>query len=255
MGPAPARGAMVKTAINLYSVRALEEPVLDTLDRVADAGYDGVQLSGGLGALGDAGAEAVAARLDEHGLEPTPPHVGMDELTDEVDAVYEAFGETLGCDGAVIPHVDHEHFADAGAVDAFAADVNEVAVALDGRGWDLHYHNHDFEFTDLGEETAYDRFCAGTGAQLELDVGWAQVGGEDPADLLRRLDDRLDVVHMKDMHVDEREFAEIGEGDVDMQACADAARDVDAEWLVYEHDDPEDPAASIETGAAFLDSL
>ncbi len=48
---------------------------------------------------------------------------------------------------------------------------------------------------------------------------------------------------------------EIGEGDVDMQACADAAREADVEWLIYEHDMPDDPAASIETGAAFLESL
>jgi len=246
---------MVQTAINLYSVRALDEPLLDTIDRVADAGYDGVQISGGLGAIGDAGAAAVADKLAATGLDPVPPHVGMDELEDDLDAVVAAYGDEIGVSGAVIPHVDHEHFASAQNVDAFAALVDEVAEDLAAAGWDCHYHNHDFEFEDLGDETAYDRFVGETEAKMELDVGWALVGGDDPAALIGDLDDRIDLVHMKDMHVDEREFAEIGEGDVDMQACADAARDVDADWLIYEHDDPENPAESIETGADFLADL
>jgi len=48
---------------------------------------------------------------------------------------------------------------------------------------------------------------------------------------------------------------EIGEGDVAVAACVEAARAAGIEWLVYEHDDPTDPAASIDTGAAFLKSV
>ncbi|MFB6119634.1 MAG: sugar phosphate isomerase/epimerase family protein [Halobacteriaceae archaeon] len=246
---------MVKTAINLYSVRALDEPLLDTIDRVADAGYDGVQISGGLGAIEDAGAGAVADKLAETGLDPVPPHVGMDELEDDLDDVVAAYRDEIGCSGAVIPHVSDDHFASAQNVDTFAALVDEVADDLAAADWTCHYHNHDFEFEDLGDHTAFDRFIDETAAQIELDVGWALVGGDDPAALIRELDDQIDLVHMKDMHVEEREFAEIGAGDVDMQACADAARDVDAEWLIYEHDDPENPAESIQTGADFLADL
>ncbi|PSP71903.1 sugar phosphate isomerase/epimerase, partial [Halobacteriales archaeon QH_6_68_27] len=40
---------MVRTAINLYSVRELDLPMPEILDRVAAAGYDGVQFSGDYG--------------------------------------------------------------------------------------------------------------------------------------------------------------------------------------------------------------
>jgi sugar phosphate isomerase/epimerase len=246
---------MVGTAINLYSVRELDEPLFDVLDRVADAGYDGVQISGGVAALGDATPGDVAAKLDAVGLDPVPPHVGMGELEDDRESVVEAFRDELGCAGVVIPAVDDEHFADAGRVDAFADRLDELAAALASADLGLHYHNHDFEFVDLGDETAYDRLVDRTDASMELDVGWAQVGGEDPVALVRDLGDQLDLVHMKDMHVADRAFAELGAGDVDVQGVADAARDVDADWLIYEHDDPPDPAASIVTGAEVLSSL
>lgn len=61
---------------------------------------------------------------------------------------------------------------------------------------------------------------------------------------------------MKDMVTDEeRGFCELGEGDVDIAACANAAREADVEWLIYEHDDPQNPAESIEIGASVLESL
>jgi sugar phosphate isomerase/epimerase len=246
---------MARTAINLYSVRELDEPVLDVLDRVGAAGYDGVQFSGGLDALGDATAREVADALDDLGLDPTPPHVGLGELQSDLPDVVAAYGDEVGCDGAVVPYVDGENFASADAADDFAAEMNDLADDLDTRDWGLHYHNHDFEFTPLDGETAFDRFADAVDAYVELDVGWALAGGVDPVEQIHRLDDQLDLVHMKDVDVDGPTPVEIGEGDVDMQACADAAREVGASWLIYEHDHPEDPAASIETGAAFLEDL
>jgi len=64
----------------------------------------------------------------------------------------------------------------------------------------------------------------------------------------------MPLIHMKDMTAD-GEFAEIGEGVVDMAGCAAAAADAGGEWLIYEHDEPADPAASIDAGAEFLESL
>jgi sugar phosphate isomerase/epimerase len=251
---------MVRTAINLYSVRDLEEPTLAILDRVAAAGYDGVQFSGG---LGDATPEAVASKLAETGLKPIAPHVGIGDLEGDLATVLETYHDGLGCGDAVVPWVETENFADAERVDAFAERMNALAADLAGADVRLHYHNHDFEFTSLEGETAFDRFIAATDGSgdappvgIELDVGWALAGGDDPAALIERLDDRIEYVHMKDVSVGaEPPTVEIGTGDVDMAACADAARSVDAGWLIYEHDTPADPAASIDHGAEFLADL
>ena len=244
---------MVKTAINLYSVRELDEPLLDKLDRVAAAGYDGVQFSGG---LDDADPAAVVEKLAETGLEPTGAHIGIDELEGDLEATHDLYAETLGCGSAVVPYLDETHFETAAAVDKTAERLAALAADAEAYDWPVHYHNHAHEFVDLGGETAFERFAElAPDVGLELDVGWALVGGYDPAALIERYADRIDLLHMKDMAVETRDFCEIGEGDVDMQACADAAREAGTEWLIYEHDQPDDPAASIETGAAFLDSL
>ncbi|GAB3035404.1 sugar phosphate isomerase/epimerase family protein [Natronobiforma cellulositropha] len=245
---------MAKTAINLYSVRDLDEPLLEILERVAAAGYDGVQFSGGL--RGTDPAE-VRATLEETGLETTPAHIGIDVLEEELESAYGRFGETLDCGGVVVPYLEAEAFATPAAVDATADRLAELAEATAALGWPLHYHNHDHEFVSLGEEAALERLLARVPElRLELDVGWALVGGSDPAALIERYGERIEVLHTKDMVTDEpRGFREIGEGDVDMEACAYAAHEADVEWLVYEHDEPDEPAASIETGAAYLDSL
>ena len=244
---------MARTAINLYSVRELDEPLLEILDRVADAGYDGVQFSGG---LGDASPDDVLSKLAETGLEPTGAHVGIDDLEDYLEATHGLYAETLGCGSAVVPYLDETHFDSGASVERMAERLAGITTAAGEYGWPIHYHNHDHEFVDVDGETAFERlFALAPELGLELDVGWALVGGFDPVALIERYADRIDLLHMKDMDVESEDFREIGEGDVDMQACADAARGADVEWLIYEHDQPDNPAASIETGAAFLDSL
>jgi sugar phosphate isomerase/epimerase len=244
----------MRTAINLFTVRELEGSMDEVLDRVAAAGYDGVQFSGG---LRGASPGAVRETLDEVGLSATPAHVGIGQLENDLGETVETYGETIGCSGAVVPALDEETFATSDAVGAAARRLSELGDRLAARDWRLHYHNHAFEFTDLDGGTAFDRLVerSDDAVGVELDVGWALAGGEDPAALLSRLGDRVDLVHMKDVDVESQRPREIGEGDVDMQACADAARRAGADWLIYEHDAPDDPAASIEVGADYLETL
>lgn len=244
---------MVDTAINLYSVRKLDESMADVVDRVADAGYDGVQFSGG---FRDATAAETKAMIDDRGLDVTPAHVGIDRLEDELEDVLADYSETFGCSGAVVPWLGATHFESAENVDEAAERVAAIAETCAEHDWDLHYHNHAHEFVDLGDETAFERFVRQIDdVGIELDVGWALVGGVDPAAFIREHGDRIEMLHMKDMDVETEDFREIGEGDVDMAACADAGREVGVDWLIYEHDHPENPAESIDTGAAFLNDL
>lgn len=246
---------MAKTAINLYSVRDLDEPMLDILDRVADAGYDGVQISGG---FRDASPGETLERIEENGLGVAPAHIGIELLEDDHESALADYRETLGASGAVVPYLGEEHFDSSVAVDETAKRLSMLAADLAEYEWDLHYHNHAHEFVDLNGRNGFEQFIdeSGDDVLLELDVGWALVGGADPVALIEEYSDRIDVLHMKDMSTsEERGFREIGDGDVDMAACAEAGREAGVDWLVYEHDEPADPAASIETGAGFLDDL
>ncbi|MDG5821038.1 sugar phosphate isomerase/epimerase [Natronococcus sp. A-GB7] len=243
---------MPKTAINLYSVRELDASTIEVIERVADAGYDGVQFAGEDSPL-HADPDELAETLEACGLEVAPPHVGVETLEDDLETVREAYAP-LEVDGVVVPWLDPEQFESAATVDETAARLDGLAAELADEGWTLSYHNHDHEYADLGDERAFERFLEATDVGIELDVGWALAAGDDPAQRLRELEGRVRTVHLKDMNVGGAEptFAELGEGDLDVQACVEAAADAGAEWLVYEHDDPDDPAASLEHGAAFL---
>ena len=246
---------MARTAINLYSVRDLSEPFSDILGRAADAGYDGVQLSDG---FQDASPEEGRDRMAELDLSATPPHIDIESLEDEVEATLREYEETLGTSSVVVPYLGEEHFESAEKVDETARRLLDLAEALDEYGWDLHYHNHAHEFTDLSGETGLERLLRQTGDDLllELDVGWALVGGVDPVDFIETYGNRIELLHMKDMVTsEERGFREIGDGDVDMEACAQAGHAAGVDWFIYEHDQPVDPIKSIATGGKFLNKL
>lgn len=249
---------MVRTAINVYSVRELDESVPNVLERVADAGYDGVQFSGRHTPL-DGDPTEIHETLVETGLDVTAAHVGADLLEENPEYVVDTY-ETVGVSDAVVPYLPPEDFASVERVESTAERLETLATDFAGYDWQVHYHNHDHEFVDVDGESAFDRLLGATDVGIELDVGWALAGGYDPAELLERLGKRTPLVHFKDVRIDPDAArgghpVEIGTGDVDMAACADVARKNGAEWFIYEHDAPDDPKASIEHGAAFLDDL
>ncbi|MGQ3330606.1 sugar phosphate isomerase/epimerase family protein [Halorubrum sp. FL23] len=249
---------MVDIAVQLYTLRSLDAPITDLLDRVGEAGYDGVEFAY---RVDDAPVEDVLAALDRNGLEAASAHVPIEALEETpVEALEAAFDDTvdlygrLGVDTLVVPWLDPDHFERAAAVDAVAARLDDLADALDVERVQLAYHNHDQEFATVDGAPALERLIDRTDARIgfEIDVGWALVGGSDPAALIDRYPDRITHVHASDADVDRGELVELGSGDVDLDAVVASARGADCEWLVYEHDDPAEPLASMEWGATAL---
>ena len=96
-------------------------------------------------------------------------------------------------------------------------------------GAELLLHNEAAEIAQhIQGKTAYEHFlalCLGkVGAQV--DVGWVQVGGEDPEALLWRLGALVKSVHYKDFQKKDGQWLPtvIGDGQVDTAACFQFAR-------------------------------
>ncbi|QIO23785.1 sugar phosphate isomerase/epimerase [Haloarcula sp. JP-L23] len=232
------------TAVQLWTLRELDVSTPALLDRVAAAGYDGVEFAG----IED--PPETARAMDEVGLVAAGAHVGADELrADPVGVAAEL--TTLDVPYVVVPYLDPDHFIDTATVDETAAMLDALASECDRP---LLYHNHDHEFVPVGTETAFDRLVAETAIGFELDVGWAEAAGRDPAALLSDLAGRVPVVHAKDVTA-AGEPTELGEGVVDLPGVVEAARDAGTEWLVFEHDDPADPMASVENGIEVLERV
>ena len=227
----------MQTAIQLWTLRELREPLSDVLDRIAAAGYDGVEFAG----IGDPGASRRA--LDESGLGIAGVHVPLEDLQSDPRTVGNQV-RTLDAPSIVLPYLDDDHFASETAVESTATLLEMLAADFDRP---LLYHNHDHEFVSLGAGTAFDALLDRTTVGVEFDAGWAHAAGQDPVSLIQRLDGRVPVVHLKDMTAD-GEPTILGDGVVPLQAVVDAAREAGTEWLVFEHDDPEDPVDAIQAG-------
>ncbi|MEM4781406.1 MAG: sugar phosphate isomerase/epimerase [Halalkalicoccus sp.] len=233
----------MEIGINLYTLRDLEEAPSKTLERVSAAGYDGVEF---------AGVESdVVEAIEETGLSVAGAHVPIEELEDGFEAAVETYRD-LGCERLVVPYLPEEGFESIAAVEETANRLDGLADRLAERGFELHYHNHDHEFTDLGEETGFEAFCERSSVGLEFDLGWLVAAGHDPTAFLDRYGHRVALSHAKDTR--EGTPVELGDGELDLDGSIEAARAAGVEWFVYEHDTPDDPIESLEHGAKTLRS-
>ncbi|SDK53945.1 sugar phosphate isomerase/epimerase family protein [Natronorubrum texcoconense] len=244
---------MPQTAIQLYTLRDLEEPLSEVLKDVAATPFDGVEFTH---RVRDADVEAIATVLEGTGLTVASAHVGLENLEESLEETL-AIYERLGCDTLVVPYLDETHFESAEAVQSTARRLSAMAETVADRGFELHYHNHDHEFVDCGDSTAMEVLLeeSDDGLGFELDLGWAVAGGLDPVTLLERYGDRISLAHFADVETETMSPVELGDGDVDLEACLDAARRADVEWYIYEHDEPTDPRESLEHGAAALEEF
>ncbi|QLG48399.1 sugar phosphate isomerase/epimerase family protein [Natrinema halophilum] len=240
---------MIRTGIQLYTLRELEGGLPTLLRRVGETDFDGVEFAG----FGETPPDGAATVLEAVGLEAAGVHVGIDALEDDPGGAAETCA-ALDCDRVIVPYLDDSYFENAAAVQETATRLSALADRLAERRLALGYHNHDHEFVALegDKRSAFECLIDETddALSIELDVGWAHAAGYDPIALLERLEGRVPLVHLKD--VADGRPVELGDGEVDIDACATAARDAGAEWLIYEHDDPADPAASLEKGARAL---
>jgi sugar phosphate isomerase/epimerase len=241
---------MPPTAIQLWTLRDVDEPLPEIIRRVGQTSFDGVELAG----LDGHAPAVIADALDDAGLGVAGAHVGLDALQEGERAdTLEAY-DTVECSFLVVPYIDPEYFETIEGVEAVAADLDEAAVDLADTNHTVCYHNHAHEFVDLDGEVAFDRLAAASSTVgFEVDTGWVKAAGHDPATVVERHADRTPLLHVTDHDVETGDHAEVGEGDVDNAAAIAAAGKL--EWLVYEHDEPEDPLASLEAGAKYLEQF
>jgi 23S rRNA (adenine2503-C2)-methyltransferase len=82
--------------------------------------------------------------------------------------------------------------------------MKEIGKVCKANGITLLYHNHDFEFEKTEDgEYVLDALYSEIGPDLlatEIDTCWVNVGGEVPADYIRKYSGRAPIVHLKDFY-------------------------------------------------------
>jgi len=223
----------------LYTVRDFiktVDGVAETLEKIADIGYDGVEIS----ALGPVDPVRVADLIEDSGLRVAGTHVAWSRYLNELD---EVIGEhkTWGCAHAGVGGLPAEYYSLEG-LDRLLKELSPIVKKMALEGIDFSYHNHNHELARYGEKTWLQMLYEKAEPEMlkaEIDVYWIQAGGGDPSDWIRRCAGREPLLHLKDMAVSrgrEQRFAEVGEGNLNWKAIIEAAEEGGVEWYIVEQD-------------------
>lgn len=243
-------------AVQLYSVRDdVKADMRAALEAVKKIGYDGVEFAG----LYDNAPAEIAKMCAEIGLVPLSAHVPYVDMV-ENPAILEDY-KTIGCKFVVVPYLKEEHRPGTDAFSEVIENIKKIGAKANELGMTLLYHNHDFEFIKLDGKYALDVLYEEVSADLlgtELDVCWVNVGGEVPADYIRKYAGRCPVVHLKDFYGEKSddmyeligiqsaapkrpgnfEFRPVGSGLQDFPSILKASEESGAAWVVVEQDKP-----------------
>ena len=237
----------------------------ETLKRIGEIGYRSVEIS-----QVDMTPENVAEikRASEEfdieiaslsaALKPNRPD--QESLTTDYDKIVADCRE-LNCDLLRIGMLPRANMENLETVLEFAREANEVTKRLKEDGIKLYYHNHHIEFQKYDGKYMLD--IIRDEAPLlgfELDVHWIHRGGLDPVEVIKDYAGKVELIHLKDYRIGHLpkeaidafkegdnatfqkhyqniiEFAELGQGTLDLKAIIEQSLASGARYLLVEQD-------------------
>ncbi len=240
----------------------------ESMARLADIGYKCIEISqvpmteanlkGFRRAIDELGfnVAATSAMTYAHHALPGCDMSNPDEMKKMIEDA-----KFLDCDMFRIGAMPVEsRFSLQAAID-FAKEADDYACQLKEHGIDLYYHNHHFEFVRHGGKYLMDIIKENTQhLGFELDIHWIHRGGVDPVKFINQYAGRIRLLHLKDYRIaameepkedmnskegmmkayaamnDIIQFAEVGEGSLDIPACIEAGLAGGSEYFLVEQD-------------------
>jgi sugar phosphate isomerase/epimerase len=239
--------------VQLYTVRSLMEDDFEgTLQSVADIGFDHVEFAG----YYERSPEEVRALLDDLGLAAPSTHVPLEPLRNDLDGVIQT-AQAVGHEYVICPWLPEEERASIANYRALAQFFNEVGGQMRDAGLQFGYHNHAFEFEAIDGTRPYDVLLDETDPEhvtMELDLYWIREAGFDPLAYFADHPGRFALAHVKD-RADDGTMLPVGQGAIDFAAIFAQSEQAGLQHYVVEHDNPDDPLASIRTSHDYLRQL
>ena len=236
---------MTQIAAQLFTIRDFTRTRDDfaaSMAKIREIGYRAVQVS----AIGDISAADVKRIADDNGLTICNTHVSVDLLENDPDAVIEQH-HLWGARHVAIGGMPPELRESEDGFWRFVEIANGIGERLHGAGLTFSYHNHSFELLRFGARSGLEIIFDETDrryVQAELDTYWLQHGGADPVVWIERMQDRMPVIHLKDMVMipaddggrPQQAMAEVGEGNMNFAGILAACKRVGVEWYAVEQD-------------------
>jgi len=252
---------MKEIGLQLFSVRdhfQSEDEIYATLPKIKEMGYSYVQFSGAYDCIS---AENLAKASKNADLPVCCTHYPWDKIQDDVENTIKRH-QLLGTNYIGIGGMPAAAKESLEKLNEFIDKFNEIANTYYARGFKLLYHHHSFEFKKLDDgKTIFEHLVKKLDPQKTgfiFDTYWAQHGGQNVTDLIRRLGNRIAIMHLKDFeaaHIYNLEngkklsapcITRVGDGVLDFKDIIKVSEEVGIKYFVVEDDN------AVEVGDSLL---
>jgi sugar phosphate isomerase/epimerase len=237
----------------------------ETMSKLADIGYRSVEIS--QIPTTPENIDAMRRAQDEKGIKVaamsagiSPPPMGGESIATHFSKIVNDL-KALDCHFLRIGMLPFDSMASLEAVLGFCKSAEVAAKKLQDHGIKLYYHNHHVEFMKFDGKRLLNIIAdEAPSLGMELDVHWIQRGGANPVEVIKEFSGRADLIHLKDYRIGAIEpaafdalakgdfktfmeafqnvvqFAEVGEGNIDMPAVIEAGLAGGAKYFFIEQD-------------------
>ena len=248
---------MMKIGAQMYTVREYCKTLdsfAETLKRLADMGFKVVQVSGTCPYTG----EWLDEQLKKNGLECAITHNPYDEIMQSADALIEKH-KKFGCNFIGLGGIGRA----TKTINDFIEDVKPAVKAIKEAGLHFSYHNHSEEFLVVDGTNEIEKMVAAFSPEelsFTLDTHWAHAAGADPIQWLKKLEGRVQCIHLKDIELyigkkgRELRYAPVGSGNMNFEGILAAADAAGTQYGLIEQDDcyGRDPFECLAESLAYL---
>ena len=245
-----------EVGVQLYSVR--KEMLADnigTLKKLAALGYNQIESAGSekgnYYGLKPAEMKKVVSDL---GMNLRSGHVHYDDkwqqtIDDAVEAGQEyVIVSSMPSTGQTVDN--YKSVAEA---------FNKAGEACKKSNLKFGYHNHDYEFEKVDGKPLYEVLVENTDPKfvnLEMDLGWVVVTGNDPLEYFKKYPGRFPLWHLKDMDLTQKHSVEFGKGGLPIPKILSAAKESGMKYFFIEQEEYASTAfESLEQDMKYLQSL
>ncbi|WML38562.1 sugar phosphate isomerase/epimerase [Neobacillus sp. OS1-2] len=257
----------------------------ETMKKVSELGYHAVEVSQ-IPMTPENVAELRRASVDfdikiaamSAALEPMLPGAPGETLTSDFDKIVSDC-KALDCNFLRIGMLPLTCMGHKDKIMEFIEKAEAMAHKLADHGIELYYHTHHLEFQKYDGVYLLDLIKNNTSKLgFELDVHWIQRAGENPVEFVKQYAGRISLLHLKDYRIGQMdlsnvdfkdmakffdiftntiEFAELGEGNLNIKAIVEAGLESGAQYFLVEQDDTygRDPFECLEISAKHLREL
>lgn len=234
-----------KFGVQLYSVRDLmpKDPK-GTMKQLAEMGYTQFESYGGPDFLWGMSPKECKTFLGDLGVKMVSTHFDMNK---DLDKNIER-GAEAGLKYMLCPYLGPQKSLDEWKKKAELS--NQVGEKVTKAGMKFGYHNHDYSFKAMEGQIPQELLLANTDPKyvmFELDLCWIVASGQNAVAHLEKYGKRYELVHIKDMVLDNGRVSQkdLGKGAMDFDTILEAAKKAGIKHYIVEQE--QYPSSSIES--------